>query len=103
MNSREERKRQLHEGLVKVIEERGFPREFGELIASSLGTEKTMQRMISYIVQFRPVRAEEIADEMLSIQAEFARYRRKKEAEYYNTRYNILLSEGLGEEDPKDE
>lgn len=95
---------EMYYGLIRVIKNMGYPEEFGELIAKSLGTEKTMQRMISYLVQYQPQSIEEIADEMLSIKEEFARYRRKKEAEYYNYRYTVLLNEGFGDdEDEEDE
>lgn len=94
---------QMYYGLIRVIKNMGYPEEFGELVAVELGTEKTMQRMISYLVQYQPKTMEEIVDEMLSIKEEFARYRRKKEAEYYNYKYTVLLNEGLGEDEDEEE
>lgn len=91
--------------LVAAITSLGYPEEFGTLIAMSLGTEKTMSRMTAYIYKSRPQSAEEIADEMLSIKAEFAKYREKKIAEYYNGKLNQLMAEGLEpdcEKPPKD-
>jgi len=92
-------KEQVHISLVKTIERLGYPTEFGELIAASLGTEKQMSRMTSYIIQFHPKSAEEIADEMLAIKAEFERYKTKKISEHYNMKYNELLNNGLEDDD----
>ena len=44
-------------------------------------------------------RAEEIADEMLAIMEDRNRWIQKKEAEYYNAKYNEMLYNGLGVED----
>ena len=77
----------------------GYPREFGEIIANELGTEKQMTRMISYLASFKPCSMEEIADEMLAIKAEFEKYRQKKAAEYYNSKYNELMRNGLSDDD----
>jgi hypothetical protein len=98
-------KEQIRISLIKTVERLGHPAEFGELIAQSLGTEKQMSRMVSYLVMYKPRTMEEIADEMLAIKDEFERYREKKVAEYYNEKYNRLLNEGLpGDEDlPNDE
>lgn len=90
----EKTKEQVHISLVRTIEGLGLPAEFGEIIASELGTEKQMTRMISWIVQYKPRSAEEIADEMLCIKAEFQRYREHKIAEHYNMKYNELLNGG---------
>jgi len=92
-------KEQTRTALIDKICRMGHPREFAELIASELGTEKQMARMISYLVQFRPASAETIADEMLAIKAEFEKYRNKKAAEYYNRKYNELLARGLEDSD----
>ena len=92
-------KEQARESLIKIISRAGFPKEFGAVIADSLGTEKQMIRMASWMIQYRPRTMEEIADEMISIKEEFERYRKKKMAEYYNIKYNRLLNEGLEDED----
>lgn len=89
----------LRRELVRIIARMGYPPSFGEAIADNLRTEKTMRRMIGYLNQAMPRSAEEIADEMLSIMEDRQRWIRKKEAEYYNGRYNELLYYGLGEED----
>ena len=87
-------KDQLRQSIIAVIERKGLPEEFGTLIADSLGTEKTMTRMLSYLVRLGPASAEEIADEMLAIKAEFEGYRQKKINEYYNIQMNRLMNSG---------
>ena len=77
----------------------GYPKEFGIAIANNLRTEKTMSRMIGYLRNAKPRSAEEIADEMLAIMEDRERWTKKKEAEYYNAKYNEMLYFGLGTED----
>ena len=89
----------LRKELIKTIVRMGYPSSFGEAIADNLRTEKPMRRMIGYLDQAGPRSAEEIADEMLAIMEDRQRWIRKKEAEYYNSRYNELLYYGLGEEE----
>ncbi|MBO4818559.1 MAG: hypothetical protein J5528_00325, partial [Firmicutes bacterium] len=95
-------KQAVYEELVDTIERMGYPREFGVLIAESLKGEKSMARMSSYLHQFRPSSAEEIADEMLSIMEEYGRWRDKKISEYYNQKMNRLMNEGLTDEEDDD-
>ena len=85
--------------LVETITDMGYPEEFGKMIAKNLGSEKTMDRMTAYLHQAKPRSAEEIADEMLAIMSDRERWIEKKQAEYYNDRYNRMLREGLGTED----
>ncbi len=95
MDEREELRREL----IRTIVRMGYPASFGEAIADNLRTEKTMRRMLGYLAQAGPRSAEEIADEMLAIMEDRQRWIRKKEAEYYNSRYNELLYYGLRQED----
>ena len=95
-------KQAVYEELVDTVERMGYPREFGILIAESLKGEKSMARMSSYLHQFRPTSAEEIADEMLSIMEENGRWRDKKISEYYNQKMNKLMNEGLPDEDDEE-
>ena len=88
-------KDQIRSSLIETLVRMGYPGEFGALIADELKTEKQMERMISYLVRLKPSSAEEIADEMLAIKAEFEKYRQKKVSEYYNAKYNELLQNGL--------
>ena len=91
MNAREK----IRQDLIHEIIEMGHPSELGTLVADQLGTEKAMYRMLAYLRQAQPDNAEEIVDEMLAISAEIERWREKKTAEYYNSKYNELLYYGL--------
>ena len=95
----------LRKELIRTIEKMGYPESFGAAVAGSLGTEKTMARMIRYLKNAKPRSAEEIADEMLAILDDRERWIKKKTAEYYNEKYNELQYYGLGveEEEPPDE
>ncbi len=88
--------------LVQTIAKMGYPMEFGVMVARNLGGEKTMRRMIGYLRHAKPRSAEEIADEMLSIMDDRARWIQKKSAEYYNSKYNELLYYGLGTDEDSD-
>ena len=92
----------LYNELIKMIVRMGYPEEFGVLVADNLRTEKTMSRMLGYLRQARPTSAEEIADEMLAIMDDRARWIQKKEAEYYNRKYNEMLYYGLDVEEDDD-
>jgi len=98
MTGKDQRER-LAEELADQIAEMGYPRSFGQLIAAQLGTESTMLRMLHYLSSVQPNSAEEIADEMLAICSDRDRWRKKKEAEYYNAEYNKLIRDGLGTDD----
>ena len=93
------------EGLTKIIEQMGYPKELGVLIGKQLGTEKTIQRMIRYLHSAKPRSAEEIVDEMLAITADRDNWMRKKQSEYYNQKMNELIWYGLDvepEDDPEE-
>ena len=81
--------------LIAVIVRLGFPAELGNEITKNLGSPKAMQRMISYLEQVRPKKAELIIDEMLGIMSEIEAWRDKKECERANARYNEILNNGL--------
>jgi hypothetical protein len=91
----DERERLARE-LVDTLVRMGYPEEFGHAIVQNLRTEKTMSRMIGYLRHAKPRSAEEIADEMLAIMEDRKRWVQKKEAEYYNSKYNEMLYYGLG-------
>jgi hypothetical protein len=100
--STNDRRAELRLELIKQIVHMGYPEAFAAEIAKQLGTEKTMDRMIRYLHLAKPRSAEEIADEMMAICEDRARWQKKKAAEYYNVRYNELLECGLGtEEEPE--
>lgn len=95
---------ELYFDLVRLLVRFGYPETFGRAIASQLGTEKTMMRMLRYLRAARPASAEEIADEMLAICADREMWQRKKAAEYYNAKYYQMRYEGFGssEDDPEE-
>ena len=93
----------ITEELIKQLVKMGYPAEFGAAIANNLRTEKTMSRMIRYLRNANPRSAEEIADEMLAIMEDRNRWVQKKEAEYYNAKYNEMLYNGLGVDDEEEE
>ena len=53
-----------------------------------LGSPKAMERMISYLHNVKPNKAELIVDEALAIFSDIDRCRNKKAAEEANARYN---------------
>lgn len=77
--------------VVEAITDLGYPGEFGAVIAKSLGSVSTMDRMAGYLRRMRPTSAEEIADEMLAIVADRDRWVEKKQNEFYNEKYNEWL------------
>ena len=87
----DQRARKRHE-LTDIITQMGYPAELGAAIADNLRTEKTMSRMIGYLLHAKPRSEEEIVDEMLAIMSDRDRWIEKKETEYYNARYNEYLN-----------
>ena len=85
----------LRRDIMDILVRMGYPKEFGYVIAGQLRTEISLRRMIGYLLQAKPRSAEEIADELLAIQADREAWVQKKSAEYYNSRYNELLNDGL--------
>lgn len=102
MDNKETRE-ELRKELIDTIVNMGYPAEFGQTIAEQLGTEMTMNRMIGYLHRMQPQSAEEIADEMLAICDDRDRWRKKKEAEFYNQKYNELIYEGFADDEEGDE
>ena len=88
MEIREQKKRELIDILVRM----GFSAELGEAIAANLRTEKPMNRMIGYLLSAQPRTEEDIVDEMLAIMSDRDTRIRKKEAEFYNQKYNEYLN-----------
>lgn len=73
----------------------GIPEEVGRYIAQNLRSERGIRRMISYLRNVRPTSMEDIADELLAIMEDQARWRSKKEAEESSARYNAWLRSDL--------
>lgn len=78
--------------LIDVITRMGFSAELGEAIAANLRTEKPMSRMIGYLLSAQPRTEADIVDEMLAIMSDRDTWIKKKEAEYYNQKYNEYLN-----------
>ena len=85
--------------LVYEIERLGFPTDLGEQVAKMLGSPKAMQRMIVYLKNVKPRKAELVVDEMLAICSEIEEWRKKKESQQANMKYNEILNYGLGIEE----
>ena len=94
MDVRAQKRRELIDILVRM----GHSAELGEAIANNLRTEKPMTRMIGYLLSARPRSEEEIVDEMLAIMSDRDRWVQKKEAEYFNMKYNAYLNSRREEE-----
>ena len=84
-------KERLKRDLINIIKDLGFDSSLGEAVALNLGSEKTMSRMIGYLLNVRPKSEELIVDEMLAIMEDRKRWIAKKEAEYSNDKYNELF------------
>jgi hypothetical protein len=85
--------------LVSSVTALGFPEELGNEIAKNLGSPKAMHRMIVYLDNVRPKKAELVVDEMLAIRSEIEAWREKKACEEANAAYNDMLYYGLGMEE----
>lgn len=83
---------ELTDDLCSAVTELGFPRELGELMATQLGTEKTILRMTNYVRRYQPATAEEMVDEMLAICDERDKWVQKKKNEYYNVKVNEWIN-----------
>ena len=77
----------------------GFPRELGLEIAKQLGSPQAMNRMLAYLYYVKPNSVELIVDEMIAILTEIDMWKKKKEAEEANARYNEILYAGFEEEE----
>ncbi|MGI6191149.1 hypothetical protein [Eubacterium sp. F2] len=85
------RREKLKQEVIEAVEKLGCPGEFGAVIADSLGTELTMNRMLAYLRAASPGSEEEIADEMLAILSDRDRWQEKIINEHYNRKYNEYL------------
>ena len=79
--------------------DRGYSREFSDLITKNLNTDFTATRMIGYLSHYSGLPEGEVVDEMLAILSDRDRIMRKKEAEAANARWNQIMWEGFGEEE----
>ena len=75
------RRERARADLISAVEQLGYPSEFGEVIASQLGGERSMRRMTSYLRCAHPRSPEEIADEMIAILDQRSRWVERKISE----------------------
>ena len=52
---------------MQVMEDLGFPEDFGEVLVAQLGGPWSLRRMTGYLLGARPTRFEPIADELVVI------------------------------------
>ena len=81
--------------LYRLMERRGYPEEFCDIVTQNLNTDFTARRMSHY--DHPPL--EEIADEMLAILSDRNRIMQKKEMESTNAAWNRMRAQGFGEEE----
>ena len=85
--------------LYRLMERRGYPEEFCDIVTQNLNTDFTARRMIGYLSQYGHPPLEEIADEMLAILSDRNRIMQKKEMESTNAAWNRMRAQGFGEEE----
>ena len=84
--------REAYGELLRTAVSWGLPEEVAKVLARNLGSERAMRRMTSYIHNGHPRSVEDIADELLAIMEDCARWRDKKQTEESNARYNAWLN-----------
>lgn len=67
--------------LYRLMERRGYPEKFCDIVTQNLNTDFTARRMIGYLSHYDHPPLEEIADEMLAILSDRNRIMQKKEME----------------------
>ncbi len=87
----DERDREKHR-LMQLMEDLGFPEEFGEVLVRELGGSWSLRRMTRYLLSARPTRFEPIADELVVILEERSRIVDKLQTEEANVGWNQFLN-----------
>lgn len=77
--------------LVAAVTALGFPEELAELMARQLQSPRAIDRMTSFVLQVQPHTEELLVDEMLAICDQVDTWRRKKESEEAQAKYNAML------------
>lgn len=85
--------------LFRELSRRGFALEFCELISRMLNTTWTANRMLGYLKYLPQLREEDIVDEMIGILEHREQIRKKKEAEFYQSKLNEMYYYGFEEDD----
>ena len=70
--------------LYRLMERRGYPEEFCDIVTQNLNTDFTAGRMMGYLSHYQELPLEEIVDEMLSILTDRNRIMQKKKLESNN-------------------
>ena len=101
MAAREDRLRRdaARTDLIRAVEQLGYPAEFGEVIASQLGGEKSMRRMTGYLRNAHPTSPEQIADEMLAILEQRSRWVEQKISQRANDSITAFYNRERDEEE----
>lgn len=94
--------RKSRNALVSAVVALGFPEELGNEIVKNLGSPKAMNRMLAYLNNVKPKKAELIVDEMLAIRTEIEAWRERKESLKANARYNEMMLSGFDEDAGED-
>lgn len=84
--------------LYEMMIDRGYPKEFSDLITRNLNTDFTATRMIGYLSHYSDLPEAEIVDEMLSILSDRNQIMKKKNMEETNALLNDLYRFGLSDE-----
>lgn len=89
----------MSERLFEMMLERGYSKEFSDLVTMNLNTDFTATRMIGYLAHYFDLPEGEVVDEMLAILSDRDLIMRKKETESANARWNQIMWEGLETEE----
>jgi len=79
--------------LYRILLERGYPKEFCDLITKNLNTDFTAKRMIGYLSHYSNLPEVEIVDEMLAILSDRIAIMRKKEMDHAQAKINELYNQ----------
>lgn len=74
--------------LYRMLQKRGYPEDFCDLISKNLNTDFTASRMIGYLSHYSNLPVVEIADEMLAILSDRDAIISKKKMEYNQAKIN---------------
>ena len=85
--------------LYRLMERRGYPEKFCDIVTQNLNSDFTARRMSGYLSHYDHPPLEEIADEMLAILSDRNRIMQKKEMESTNAAWNRMRAQGFGEEE----
>ena len=74
--------------LYRMLQKRGYPEDFCDLISKNLNTDFTASRMIGYLSRYSNLPVVEIVDEMLAILSDRDAIISKKKMEYNQAKIN---------------